>query len=137
MELPCIRCGACADACPAGLQPQQLLWDLRAADLDAAQAHGLLSCEQCGACDTVCPSRIALHARFIAGGNALAERVLLMSQADAARLRFEKRNARLLRESDERAERELKLAERSASSDAVAAAIERVRARRQRPPDPS
>src|SRR5690606_25754359 len=31
-EMDCIRCSACADACPASLLPQQLLWYSKAKD---------------------------------------------------------------------------------------------------------
>ena len=47
-ELPCIRCGDCAAACPASLLPQQLHWHLRAGDWDAVAAHALCDCIECG-----------------------------------------------------------------------------------------
>ena len=34
--LPCIRCGACMDACPASLLPQQLFWHAQADEFDKA-----------------------------------------------------------------------------------------------------
>lgn len=129
-ELPCIRCGDCATACPERLQPQQLLWDLRADKLKQASRHGLLDCSECGRCDLVCPSRIGLLSRFRDGKAAIEAGNLNLQQAAAARERFERRGERLQRDSSERGEREAALAQQAASTDAVAAAIERARARR-------
>ena len=58
--MPCIRCGACVDACPADLLPQQLYWHARAKEFDKAQDYHLFSCIECGCCSYVCPSRIPL-----------------------------------------------------------------------------
>lgn len=38
-EKGCIRCSACADACPADLLPQQLYWYSKGQLHDKAQAH--------------------------------------------------------------------------------------------------
>lgn len=133
--MPCIRCGDCATVCPARLQPQQLLLDLRADNWAQAVDHGLLDCSECGRCDLACPSQIALVHRFSQAKPMLRQHQLQTQQAAAARERFEGRNARLQREAIERAQREGALAARAASSDAVAAAIERAKARRQPPKD--
>lgn len=135
--MPCIRCGDCATACPALLQPQQLLLDLRADQWTQAVDHGLFDCSECGRCDLVCPSQIALVRRFSQAKPMLRQRQSQMRQAAASRERFEIRNARLQRESVERAQREATLTAQAASTDAVAAAIERAKARRQRPKDPT
>jgi electron transport complex protein RnfC len=58
--MPCIRCGVCADACPANLLPQQLYWYARAKDFDKTQNYHLFDCIECGCCATVCPSHIPL-----------------------------------------------------------------------------
>jgi electron transport complex protein RnfC len=58
--LACIRCGRCADACPANLLPQQLYWHARAKDLDRVQDYNLFDCIECGCCAQVCPSHIPL-----------------------------------------------------------------------------
>jgi electron transport complex protein RnfC len=63
-EMPCIRCGDCATACPAGLLPQQLHVAARADDLAGLARLGLDACIECGCCDYVCPSAIPLTARF-------------------------------------------------------------------------
>ncbi len=129
-EMPCIRCGDCASACPARLLPQQLLWQVRADHLDAALEQGLFDCIECGCCDLACPSHIPLTAHFRHGKSEVRIRALESERALAARARHESRLQRLQRES---AEREQRLAERRAgvaSPDAVAAALERARARR-------
>jgi electron transport complex protein RnfC len=69
-EMPCIRCGDCAHACPAGLLPQQLLRYARLQDRDALSELGLSDCIECGCCDYVCPSQIPLTAQFIAAKDA-------------------------------------------------------------------
>ena len=134
-ETPCTRCGDCARICPARLQPQQLLGHLQDQELDLAQAANLPDCIECGACDLVCPSHIELTTRFRAGKKALQTRAARQRAADAARARFEARNARLLRENEERAAQAAARTQRSASADAVAAAIERAKAKRQAPKD--
>lgn len=134
--LPCIRCGDCAPACPERLQPQLLWLHLLARSPEAAVGDGLLDCSQCGRCDAACPSRIPLARRFGEAKAAIRQRHLLELQAGAARARYELRESRLLRESVERAQRDQELARDAASSDAVAAAIERARARRQQARDP-
>jgi len=65
-EMPCIRCGECAYACPAGLLPQQLLRYARLQDRAALKELGLRDCIECGCCDYVCPSQIPLTATFVA-----------------------------------------------------------------------
>ncbi len=135
--MPCIRCGDCATACPENLQPQQLLVDLRADKLMQAREHGLLECSECGRCDAVCPSRIPLLPQFRTAMATIRERDALMKEANAARERFENRARRLEREALERAERDAALTHQAASTDAVAAAIARAKAKRQQPRDPT
>ncbi len=53
-EKGCIRCSACADACPADLLPQQLYWFSKGQQHDKATAHNLADCIECGACAWVC-----------------------------------------------------------------------------------
>lgn len=131
MSMPCIRCGACATTCPVRLQPQQLWQDLRADRPELATQHGLAACTACGRCDAVCPSAIPLLASFVAAQAELTSRALRTERADAARQRYQLRTARLHRESEERAARELELSQQATSADAVAAAIARAKSRRQ------
>jgi electron transport complex protein RnfC len=134
MEMPCIHCGDCARACPAGLQPQRLLEVLAAQRPAAAAALGLADCSECGDCDLACPSRIALRARFAAAKREAGDRENMLVQAGAARARFEARGERLQLEAQERRERESRAATQATSSDAVAAAIARAQAKRRPPP---
>jgi electron transport complex protein RnfC len=63
-EMPCIRCGDCAQVCPANLLPQQLLRHIEDTDPTVLKSLGLADCIECGCCDYVCPSQIGLTARF-------------------------------------------------------------------------
>jgi len=96
-ELPCIRCGDCANVCPPRLLPQQLYRAVVAADRELMARHGLLDCIECGCCDYVCPSRIRLKDRF---GIARAEELRHRTEhefASASRQRYELRERRLAR----------------------------------------
>lgn len=110
---PCIRCGMCAEACPASLLPQQLLWYAQAKDYDRLEAHNLFDCIECGACSYVCPSNIPLvqYYRNSKGEITKAQREKVKS--DQARERFEFHKQRI-----ELAEQE-KEAKRAARRDAA------------------
>jgi electron transport complex protein RnfC len=102
---PCIRCGECAQVCPASLLPQQLYWHARAGELDKGREHALDACIECGCCDLVCPSHIPLAAWFRHAKAELRLKDAERIHADHARERFEARQARLEREERERAVR--------------------------------
>jgi electron transport complex protein RnfC len=70
--LPCIRCGDCAEVCPAILLPQEIHRHIRNGNDDAAKRLGLYDCIECGCCDYVCPSKIPLVSGFIDAKRALA-----------------------------------------------------------------
>jgi len=72
-EMPCIRCGDCIEACPAGLLPQELLAAARTGNAAGLSALGVTECIECGACDYVCPSHIPLTRQFIAGKAAVGK----------------------------------------------------------------
>ncbi|WP_158967295.1 electron transport complex subunit RsxC [Paraglaciecola sp. L3A3] len=139
-EQACIRCGACADACPASLLPQQMFWHAKAKELDKVQEYNLFDCIECGACAYVCPSEIPLvHYYRVAKSEIRAEKQE-KELADKARERFEKRAARL--EADQKARDEKhrlaaearKQAMASKGNDAkdkIAAALARAKAKKQ------
>ncbi|NND06834.1 MAG: electron transport complex subunit RsxC [Saprospiraceae bacterium] len=62
---PCIKCGACVDACPLSLNPSKLgiLAKFKAYDL-MADEYNLMDCFECGSCSYVCPSHIPLVQQF-------------------------------------------------------------------------
>ena len=62
---PCIKCGACVDACPLSLRPAKmgLLAKFEAYDEMAAD-YNLMDCFECGSCSYVCPSNIPLVQYF-------------------------------------------------------------------------
>ena len=94
-QQPCIRCGLCAEACPASLLPQQLYWYAQSEDHERLQAHNLFDCIECGACSYVCPSNIPLVQYYRSSkGNIINSRNAKISAAKA-RERFEFRQVRL------------------------------------------
>lgn len=100
--LPCIRCGRCAEACPAVLLPQQLYWYARARDLDKVQDFHLFDCIECGCCAQVCPSNIPLVQYYRYAKTAIWSQERDKTRADMARRRHESRLARLERLDAER-----------------------------------
>jgi electron transport complex protein RnfC len=66
-EWPCIRCGACIEACPWELEPTRLAKLIRQGAVNSALRDGLARCTECGCCAFACPSRIPLAA-VLAGG---------------------------------------------------------------------
>ncbi len=53
---PCIRCGACVQACPMGLEPFLLSTLSRLKEWDEAEAQKIANCIECGSCSYACPS---------------------------------------------------------------------------------
>ncbi|MCO7222922.1 electron transport complex subunit RsxC [Pleionea sp. CnH1-48] len=110
--LACIRCGECADACPASLLPQQLYWFSRAKDFEKTRDYNLFDCIECGACAWVCPSHIPLVQYYRFAKTEIRAQDEEKRKADAARKRHEFRTMRLERDKKERAERHKKAAEK-------------------------
>ncbi len=104
-EMNCIRCGACAEVCPAELQPFELYWFSRAKNFGKAQEYHLFDCIECGCCAYVCPSHIRLVDYYRFAKSEIWTREREKKAADAARDRFEYRNERQEREKREKAER--------------------------------
>ncbi|NNC55601.1 MAG: electron transport complex subunit RsxC, partial [Pseudomonadales bacterium] len=150
---PCIRCGFCAEACPASLLPQQLYWFAQGKELEKLEEHNIADCIECGACSYVCPSNIPLVQYYRAAKAEIRERDRDMQQAEYAKKRFDARQERLQRLEEEklaaRKARQAKAAARSAQharqnaneisgesgdadpkATAVAAAIARVEAKK-------
>ena len=91
----CIRCGHCAEACPAGLLPQQLYWYATADDQEKLNAHNLFDCIECGACSYVCPSAIPLVQYYRSAKGSIRKAQEEKQKSDRARERFEQRQQRL------------------------------------------
>ena len=133
----CIRCGLCAEACPASLLPQQLYWYARAKDQEQLERHHLADCIECGACSWVCPSHIPLVQYYRAAKGMIADSRAEKLRSDRSRNRFEARQERLEKEA---AAREAQRAARRAAAqkkadagtedDPVAAAVARAKARK-------
>jgi electron transport complex protein RnfC len=111
--LPCIRCGACARACPADLQPFEMYWFSRAKDFGKAQSYNLFDCIECGCCAYVCPSHIPLVDFFRFAKSEIWEREQEKHGADQARQRHEFKEFRLEREKREKAEKFARAAEKN------------------------
>lgn len=121
----CIRCGLCAEVCPAELLPQQLYWFSRAQEYDKAEHHNLMDCIECGACSYVCPSAIPLVQYYRHAKGEIKQQKLDQQKSDQARIRFESRKGRLEREQAEKA------AKRKARAEAAALAQEAKKAAEQ------
>lgn len=112
--MPCIRCGDCAQVCPANLLPQQLHFYALGEDHTQLQAHNLFDCIECGACAYVCPSSIPLVQYYRSAKADIREQAKKLAKAEHAKERFEFRQERL------RLEEERKEAERKARAERLA-----------------
>ena len=109
-EMPCIRCGACAEACPHELQPFEMYWFSRAKNFGKTQEYNIFDCIECGCCSYVCPSHIPLVQYFRFSKSEIWSREREKNMADAAKARFELRSERDEREKAEKATRLAKAA---------------------------
>ncbi|WP_412705264.1 Nitrogen fixation protein RnfC [Aeromonas rivipollensis] len=135
-EQACIRCSACADACPANLLPQELYWYSRVKEYDKAEKLNLFDCIECGACAWVCPSEIPLVQYYKIAKDDFREVRAEHEKAERAKQRFEAKQARFERD---KAAREARHAEAAAQrrqamaaaggDDPVAAALARLKAK--------
>jgi len=145
--MPCIRCGKCAEVCPAQLLPQQLYWYARAKNFDKAQDYNLYDCIECGCCSYVCPSHIPLVQYYRFAKTEIYALEQEKKNSDIARQRHEFRLFRMERKKAEneerkRQKRELlkkvsgdkassdKLSAEDAKKSAIEAAMARVKAKR-------
>ncbi|PNQ62504.1 electron transport complex subunit RsxC [Vibrio agarivorans] len=136
-EMECIRCGACAEVCPATLLPQQLQWYAKSKEYEKLEELNLQDCIECGACAFVCPSEIPLVEYYRQAKAEIRSQSQEAAAAERARARFEEKQARMEREKAERENRFKKAADErrkdmkaSGGDDAVAAAIARVKAQK-------
>ena len=114
----CIRCGMCAEACPASLLPQQLYWYAQAEEFQRLENHNLFDCIECGACSFVCPSAIPLVQYYRAAKTTIRRIDAEKQKADRARERFEQRKERIAKaEAEKEAKR---LARKKAAEEAKA-----------------
>jgi len=58
LETPCLRCGACVENCPAGLQPVNIMNANKSKDVALLDKLNYAACIECGMCTYVCPSKI-------------------------------------------------------------------------------
>ncbi len=140
----CIRCGHCAESCPANLLPQQLYWYARSSEHEQLRHHNLFDCIECGACAYVCPSSIPLVQYYRAAKGEIREQELKTQKAEHSKARFEARQARLeALEAEKAAKRQANMAraaqlknqQAAAPADddkaaAIRAAMERAKARK-------
>ncbi|WP_261817005.1 electron transport complex subunit RsxC [Vibrio gallicus] len=133
-EMACIRCGQCAEVCPASLLPQQMLWYSKDKDLDKCDEYKVKDCIECGACAYVCPSSIPLVQYFRQSKSEIRIRTAEEDASERSKVRFEQRKARLERDKSERdakykaaADKRRKEMQESGGDDAIAAAIARVK----------
>jgi electron transport complex protein RnfC len=121
-EMPCIRCGACAQACPHELQPFEMYWFSRAKNFGKTQEYHIFDCIECGCCSFVCPSRIPLVQYFRFAKSEIWAREREKNAADQAKERFEFKQLREEREKAEKAEKLAKAAAAQAAKKAAEAA---------------
>ncbi len=136
----CIRCGMCAEACPASLLPQQLFWFAQAKEYEKLEKHDLFDCIECGACSWVCPSNIPLVQYYRSAKTDILLARVEHEKSEQSRVRFEAREQRLIQQAAERdakraarkkaAEERAKQAAAGDGEDPIQAAIERAKARK-------
>jgi electron transport complex protein RnfC len=136
----CIRCGMCAEACPASLLPQQLFWFAQGKEFEKLEDHNLFDCIECGACSYACPSNIPLVQYYRASKAEILHLRHEHEKSEHSRVRFETRQQRLEQaEVDKEAKRAArkKAAEQRAQAagaageeDPIQAAIERAQAKK-------
>ena len=82
---PCIKCGACVDACPLFLNPSKLgiLAKFEAYE-EMADNHNLMDCFECGSCSYVCPSNIPLVQYFRSSKAIVRKRIAAQKELENA-----------------------------------------------------
>ena len=131
----CIRCGYCADVCPASLLPQKLLENAKIHNELKLENYNLFDCIECGLCSYVCPSDIPLVNYYKRAKQEIRRNKQQKLKSELSKQRFENRLQRL---KDIKQQRELKrkqLAEKrkqtTNNNDEIQAALARVQAKKQ------
>ena len=99
-ETPCIRCGKCVSACPAGLVPVEMAQLIKRGDLQGAKAIGSQDCIACGSCSYICPSHIPLAHYFSFANGKLNALDRDARRQDRIRALIQARNDRAAREAE-------------------------------------
>lgn len=137
--MPCIRCGACADACPVQLLPQQLYWYAKSKEFERAREHDLFDCIECGCCAYVCPSSIPLVHYYRYAKTEIWAQERDKEKSELAKMRHDNRQARIEKEKAEKAARLAKKkaalaakdgAKKDDKQEAIKAAMERAKAKK-------
>ncbi|MCI8465765.1 MAG: electron transport complex subunit RsxC [Lachnospiraceae bacterium] len=68
-ESPCIRCGSCMKACPAGLTPWKIDFAIRKGNVELCHQLYATECIGCGCCSYVCPARRELSQNTVKARN--------------------------------------------------------------------
>ncbi|MFL9815303.1 electron transport complex subunit RsxC [Stutzerimonas sp. VN223-3] len=119
--LPCIRCGECAEVCPANLLPQQLHFFALGQEHEQLRAYNLFDCIECGACAYVCPSSIPLVQYYRSAKGEIRALEQKQQKAEHSKQRFELRQERLRRAEEQKEADRKARAERAARAKAAQA----------------
>lgn len=74
-EQPCIRCGGCENACPAGLVPWQIDFAFQQEDYELCEKLYASECIACGCCSYICPAKRELTVRTRMARDAVKQRM--------------------------------------------------------------
>jgi len=131
---PCIRCAECAVVCPVNLLPQELHSAAASRELDTAERYSVDRCILCGCCDIVCPANIPLTSWFRHTKQALMQQRQDESNAEQARILYDKREKRINERAAMKAAKEAKrrqtTTQNSSAQDDIKAALARAKAKR-------
>ena len=136
-EMPCIRCGDCADVCPELLLPQQLYWFARTEADEQSREYRLFDCIECGCCAYVCPSHIPLVHYYRQAKSRITLEEGRSRTAASLKDRFTRKNERLKHQASAvKADKQRRAADagddsRATKKSYVQAALARSRAKRQ------
>ena len=133
----CIRCGDCADVCPASLLPQKLLENAITQNELKLDKYNLFDCIECGLCTYVCPSNIPLVNYYKRAKQEIRKNRQQKIKSELSKQRFEKRLQRLQQAKQQRELKRKQMAAKrqqaSAKDDSneIQAALARVQAKKQ------